>query len=335
MIDLRSDTVTKPTTAMRKAMAEAEVGDDVFGDDPTVNRLEARCAELSGKEAALFVPSGTMANQIAIRVHTRPGDEVLMESGAHPFNHEAGGAAVISGVQIRTVPGERGILSELDVVRALRPANVHFAPATLLCVEDTSNRGGGSVYPLERLMALAETARQHRLSTHLDGARAFNAVVASGISLGERYRSYDTISFCFSKGLGAPVGSVLCGPRDLLELGRRVRKMLGGGLRQAGILAAGAHFALDHHIDRLAEDHALAIEIAKGLRDRGFAVSPPETNMVYVPVQNASQTEQKLATAGVRCLAVAPDCLRLVTHLDVPTSALSTILQAFAHATPE
>ncbi len=330
MIDLRSDTVTRPTGAMRKAMAEAEVGDDVFGDDPTVNRLEALCAEISGKEAALFVPSGTMANQIAIRLHTRPGDEVLMESGAHPFNHEAGGAAVISGVQIRTIFGARGILDPAEVQAAIRPPNVHFAPPTLLCVEDTSNRGGGSVHPADRLQDLAELAHKNGLSAHLDGARAFNAGVASGIPLHERYRCYETISFCFSKGLGAPVGSALCGPRDLIETGRRVRKMLGGGMRQAGILAAGALHALTHHIDRLDEDHQLAKSIAEGLLSLGYCVETPETNMVYVPILNAPQAAIELANSGVACIAVAPDRLRLVTHLDVRRSDLPTILTAFS-----
>jgi threonine aldolase len=223
MIDLRSDTVTRPSDAMRLAMAHAEVGDDVLGDDPTVQRLESVCAERSGKEAALFTPSGSMANLIALTLLTRKGDEVLQEGGSHPFNYEAAGASVVAGVQIRPLPGDRGVLDVATVEAAIRPPNDHFAPATLLTLEDTANRGGGTVYPLERLDALTALARERGLQVHLDGARVFNAVVKSQVPLARRARDMDTVSFCFSKGLGAPVGSVLCGDRDAMVVARRIR----------------------------------------------------------------------------------------------------------------
>jgi threonine aldolase len=331
-VDLRSDTVTRPTEAMKRAMFDAPLGDDVLGDDPTVQRLEAVAAERAGKEAALFVPSGTMANQIAIRILTRPGDEVLMEAGAHPLNHEAGGAAVLAGVQIRPIAGKDGILDPAEVEEAIRPANDHYAPATLLSVEDTSNRGGGSVHPLERLDALTALAQGRGLRVHLDGARAFHAVVASGTPLDRRARGFDTVAFCFSKGLGAPVGSVLCGPRDLMALGRRVRKMLGGGMRQSGLLAAAGLFALEHHIDRLADDHRRARELSMGLLMAQFDVKLPQTNMVYVTVPDAPSLCARLAPHGVLALPVSRTALRLVTHLDIDDAGVLQTLHAFERA---
>jgi threonine aldolase len=328
-VDLRSDTVTRPTAAMKRAMVEAPLGDDVFGDDPTVHALEAASAERSGKEAALFVPSGTMGNQIAIRIHTRPGDEVLMEQGAHPLNYEAGGAAVIAGVQIRPLPSVSGVMDPAAVTAAIRPSDPHFAPATLLSVEDTSNRGGGTVHPLDRLDALAAAARGAGLRTHLDGARAWNAVVASGVPLARRAQGYDTVMFCFSKGLGAPVGSVLCGTRDAIGLARRVRKMLGGGMRQSGILAAAALHALEHHVDRLADDHRRARELSMGLLMSGIDVKLPQTNLVYVDVADGPTAQKLLADAGVWCLAVAPTRLRLVLHLDVDDAGVERTIRAF------
>jgi threonine aldolase len=329
MVDLRSDTVTRPTPAMREAMANAVVGDDVFGDDPTVAALEARCAELAGKEAAMFVPSGTMANQIAIRIHTSPGDEVLLEASSHPYNYEAGGAAVIAGVQLRPIAGVDGLLDPAAVQVAIRPYDVHFAPARLLCVEDTHNRGGGTVHPLDRLDALAATAHASGVATHLDAARGFNAVVQSGVPLARRAAGFDTVSFCFSKGLGAPVGSVLCGPTSLMPTARRVRKLLGGGLRQAGILAAAALYALDHHIDRLADDHRRARELSMGLLMAGYQVKLPQTNILYVDVADASSLQARLADAGVRCVATSPTRIRLVTHLDVGDAGIARAITAF------
>jgi threonine aldolase len=330
LVDLRSDTVTQPTAAMRAAMAEAPVGDDVYGEDPTINRLEQVAAELAGKEAALFVPSGTMANQIALRVHTRPGDEILCHQDGHPYNWEAAGAAVIAGAQCRGLPGERGLLDPETVEAAIRPDDPHIAPARLLVVEDTSNRGGGTVHPLDRLDALAEVAHRHGLATHLDGARVFNAVVASGVPLARRLQGYDTVSFCLSKGLGAPVGSLLCGPRDLLHTGRRVRKMLGGGMRQAGILAAAGLHALKHHVARLEEDHERAARLAAGLRALGLDAPEPDTNLVFVEgLSDARATVAALAGRGVRCGAVGPHTLRLALHLDVDDAGVAHTLDTF------
>jgi len=329
VVDLRSDTVTRPTPAMRRAIAEAEVGDDVFGEDPTILRLEAMAAERLGKEAGLFVPSGTMANQIAIRIHTRAGDELLCEAGGHPFNYEAGGAAMLSGVSSRPLQGQRGLLDPTMVAASFRPVDPHFSPITLLIVEDTSNRGGGSVHPLPLLDALAGTAHDRGAATHLDGARLWNAVVASGESAERRLRGYDTVSMCLSKGLGAPVGSVLVGPAALMERARRFRKALGGGMRQAGILAAAGVHALEHHIDRLADDHARARVLAEGLQGLGLEVRPPETNMVYVKVDDGAHAVNVLAESGVRALAVSPTELRLVLHLDVDDEGVAAAIGAF------
>ena len=328
-VDLRSDTVTRPSAAMRRAIANAEVGDDVFGEDPTVLRLEAMTAERLGKEAALFVPSGTMANQIAIRVHTRAGDELLCEAGGHPFNYEAGGAAMLSGVTIRPLKGERGLLMPKQVRSSFRPVDPHFSPATLLIIEDTSNRGGGTVHPLALLDYLASTAHAGGAATHLDGARMWNAVVASGQSAARRLRGYDTVSMCLSKGLGAPVGSVLAGPSALMERARRFRKALGGGMRQAGFLAAAGVYALENNIERLAQDHARARRLTEGLEGLGFTVRPPETNMVYVTVKDGAQAVTTLAEQGVRALAVSTTELRLVLHLDVDDAGVETAIKAF------
>jgi threonine aldolase len=329
VVDLRSDTVTRPTEAMKKAMMAAPLGDDVLGDDPTVKRLEAEAAKRAGKEGALFTPSGTMANQIALALLTRPGDEVLMESGAHPFNYEAAGGAMIAGVQIRAIPGQHGILDPVDVAGHVRPKDPHFAPATLLCVEDTSNRGGGTVYALDQLDALSKVAREHGLRTHLDGARAFNAVVASGVPLARRADGFDTVSFCFSKGLGAPVGSVLCGPLYLMERARRIRKMLGGGMRQSGILAAACLYALEHHVERLAEDHQRARDLSMGLMMEEYEVRLPQTNIILLTVSDAPTMQRKLEKHGVLCLPTAADTLRLVLHLDVDDAGVEQALTAF------
>ena len=329
MIDLRSDTVTRPTLAMRKAMFEAQVGDDVFGDDPSVNRLESVAAELLGKEAALFVPSGTMANQIAIAVHTRPGDEVIVEVGAHPFNYEAGGAAVISGGQLSPIAGKNGILEAAAVDAAIRPPNVHHTPATLLCIEDTHNRGGGAVHPLERLDELTALAKKRGLATHLDGARLWNAVVASGIPAARRAQGFDTVSFCLSKGLGCPVGSLLCGPAPLIDRGRRVRKLLGGGMRQVGYLAAAGLYALDHHIERLADDHRRARELSMGLMLAQIDVKLPPTTHIYLDVADAYAVRAALHTSGILVHAVSTTRLRLVTHLDFVDADVEAVIRAF------
>ena len=276
-IDLRSDTVTKPTAAMREAMARAEVGDDVFGDDPTVKELEAETAVLLGKEAALFTPSGTMANQLAIRGHTEPGDEILVEANAHLYYYESGAPAALSGVMCRCINGQRGIFAGADVEAALRPADQHFPRTRLLCIENTHNRGGGRIWPIQQLQEVAATARRHGLPLHLDGARLWNASVATGIPERDYATLFDTVSVCFSKGLGAPVGSALVGPKAFIERVRRFRKMFGGGMRQAGIIAAGALFALRNHRTRLAEDHANANALAVGLAAvKGLETEPAE-----------------------------------------------------------
>jgi threonine aldolase len=333
LVDLRSDTVTRPTAAMLAAMTSAPLGDDVLGDDPTVRDLEARCAEVSGKEAAVFVPSGTMANLIAIAVWTRPGDEVLLHEDAHPFHYESAGAAAVAGVQLRPLPGPRGVIAPGSVRAAIRPTYDDHAPrSALLCLEDTHNRGGGRIQPLANTAALLAEAREAGLCSHLDGARLFDAAVASGESVARRAAGFDSVSFCFSKGLGCPVGSALCGPADAIRAARRVRKRLGGGLRQSGLLAAAARYALDHHVQRLADDHQLAREAAMGLLLEGFSVDLPETNMVLVTLPDAAAVQARLAMHGVRCLAVGPDRLRLVFHLDVPRDAVTPIVRAFRAA---
>jgi threonine aldolase len=337
VIDLRSDTVTKPTPAMREAMARAEVGDDVFGDDPTVRELEVQTAEFLGKEAALFVPSGTMANQLAIRGHTQPGDEILVEANAHLYYYECGAPAVLSGVMCRCVEGQRGIFTGADVEAALRPANQHFPPTRLVCIENTHNRGGGKIWSLEQTQQVASTARKHGLQLHLDGARLWNAAVASGISERDYAAHFDTVSVCFSKGLGAPVGSALVGSRDFIERARRFRKMFGGGMRQAGIIAAGALFGLRQHRDRLAEDHANAKALASGLATvEGLEVEPAEveTNMVRFRVRSlpVQQLVDRLRAQGVLVLPVAPDTIRAVTNLMVSSDDIHTAVAIVAGA---
>lgn len=329
-VDLRSDTVTKPTPQMLEAMFSAEVGDDVLGDDPSVIALEREAARLAGMEAALFTPSGTMANQIAIRCHTQPGDEVIMEEGAHPYHYEAGAAAVISGVQIRLVKGRAGVLDPDTLFAAVRPENVHFAPASLICVENTANRGGGTVYPQGILDAIGRGARERGLKAHMDGARVFNAVVASGQPLSRVLQEFDSVAFCLSKGLGAPVGSILAGSAEMIHTARRVRKLLGGGMRQAGYLAAAGSYALEHHVLRLADDHERAQRLAQGLAELGFGVNAPDTNMVYVELPDAHAAQAQLEALGVHCIAIRDDAIRLVTHLDVDDAGISRALEGFA-----
>jgi threonine aldolase len=322
VIDLRSDTVTKPTPAMREAMARAEVGDDVFGDDPTVKELEAETAALLGKEAALFTPSGTMANQLAIRGHTEPGDEILVEGNAHLYYYESGGPAVLSGVMCRCLNGQRGIFTGGDVESALRPADQHFPRTRLVCVENTHNRGGGKVWSLTEIHAVAETAKRHQLRLHLDGARLWNATISSGVPERAYAAHFDTVSVCYSKGLGAPVGSALAGPKDFIAHVRRFRKMLGGGMRQAGIIAAGALYALRNHRTRLAEDHANAKALATGLAEvSGLEAHPEEveTNMVRFRVRAmpAAQLAEAMTQRGAWVLAVDRETIRAVTNLMV------------------
>ncbi len=333
-IDLRSDTITQPTPAMREAMARAEVGDDVFGDDPTVARLEARVAELLGKEAAVFTVSGTMANQLALRAHTEPGDEILIEGHAHIYYYEGGGPAALAGVMCHCLPGVRGVFSAADVEAALRPPDQHFSPTKLVCVENTHNRGGGSVWPMERIREVAAVSRAHGLRLHLDGARLWNASVATGIAERDYAAPFDSVAVCFSKGLGAPIGSALCGTREVIQRARRFRKMFGGGMRQAGIIAAGALHALEHHRARLAEDHVNARALAEGLAGLpGIEIDPAsvQTNIVLIgtPSHSASKLASQLDQAGLRLLAVGPHTLRAVTSLMVLPEQIPVALEIF------
>jgi threonine aldolase len=323
-IDLRSDTVTKPTPGMRAAMAAAEVGDDVIDVDPTVERLQSRCAELLGKEAAIFVPSGTMANQIAVRLHCQAGDELICDVESHIYNYEQGAFAQLTGVATRTVEGRYGVMTVEQLRDLIRPDNEHMVRTRLVWIENTHNRGAGRVQPHENLAEICRWAEQNGLRRHLDGARLFNAEVASGIPVADWARHFDTVSVCFSKGLGAPVGSALAGPRDLIRLARRHRKVLGGGMRQAGIIAAGALYALENNVQRLAEDHANAQRLAEAIRaTEGLTLQPPEidTNMVIFKVDpavaTAAQLVSRLQESGVLVLAFGPTKIRAVTHLDV------------------
>ena len=329
IVDMRSDTVTRPTDGMWNAMRNAEIGDDVLGDDPTVKRLEQMAAERFGKEAAIFTPSGTMANQIAIRLLTQPGDEVLMEAGAHPFNYEGGAAALISGIQIRPIAGTQGILDPKDVARAFRAEDPHFSPVGLICAEDTANRGGGTPYPIENLRALCVLAKQKGTRTHLDGARVFNAEQATGITVAERTENFDTASFCLSKGLGAPIGSLLVGSAAIIHKANWVRKSLGGGMRQSGIIAAAGIYALENHVERMAEDHDRASTLAQNLAKAGYTTTKPATNMVYVTVRDGPMAQKLLDENGVRCLAVSASSLRLVTHLDIDDEAIDLSTNVF------
>jgi threonine aldolase len=324
LIDLRSDTVTKPSHAMRTAIAAAEVGDDVIGTDPTVECLQERCAAILGKEAAIFMPSGTMTNQIAIRVHCRPGDELICETDCHIYNYEQAAYAQLSGVSTRTVDGQGGVL-HVDQLRGLiRPDNEHMARTRLVCLENTHNRGAGRIQPYENVVDICNWARENGLRSHLDGARLFNATVATGTDPADWARHFDTVSICFSKGLGAPVGSALAGSRELIAQARRQRKVFGGGMRQAGIIAAGALYALEHNIPRLAEDHANAQIFADSVRAmEGLTLTTDtvDTNMVIFEVDPAIASAQELAEllgqAGVLVLTMGPTRVRVVTHLDV------------------
>ena len=329
-IDLRSDTVTRPTAAMREAMARAEVGDDVFGDDPGVNALQERVASLLGFEAALFVPSGTQGNLCALLAHCQRGDEYLVGQYAHTYRWEAGGGAVFGSIQPQPIAHQGdGTLALADIEANIKPDDPHFARTRLLCLENTL---GGRVMPPAYLAEATALARRHRLATHLDGARLFNAAVAGGGDPRAAARSiaghFDSVSVCFSKGLGAPVGSALCGSGEFIARARRWRKMAGGAMRQAGVLAAAALHALDHHVDRLAEDHANAKRLAAGLQGLpGVTVQPPETNMVFVdlPRERAAGVVERLRGQGVLCTGLYQ--LRLVTHLDVNADDVDRALQ--------
>ncbi len=324
IVDLRSDTVTRPTAAMRETMARAEVGDDVIDVDPTVDRLQRRTAELLGKEAAIYMPSGSMTNQIAIRIHCKPGDEFLCEENCHVYNYEQGAFAQLSGVVARTVRGTDGVIVRDQLVGLIRPVNDHLVRTRLVTLENTHNRAAGRIQPYEVVEEICRWARGEELRTHLDGARLFNAVAATGIEAADWARHFDTVSVCFSKGLGAPVGSALAGPREVIAEARRHRKRFGGGMRQAGIIAAGALYALEHHRHRFVHDHEHAQILAAAVRrSEGLSLRPDQvdTNIVIFEVDPGSGTAaemvERLKQHGVLMLAVAPQRIRAVTHLDV------------------
>ncbi len=336
-VDLRSDTVTRPTPAMRKAMAEAEVGDDVLGDDPTIQRLEETAANRMGKEAALFVPSGTMGNTIAIKVHTQPGDEILLDWDAHSLRYEVAGPAVVAGVLTRQFRSRRGVPDPAEIEAAISSPNLHAPGTTLLVLENTHNRAGGAIIPLAIHRELYALAQRRGLKVHLDGARIFNAAVASGVPASEYAAQADSVSFCLSKGLGCPVGSLLCGTREFVERARRMRKMLGGGMRQAGVLAACGLVALEQMVDRLAEDHRNARRLAEGMAGlRGIDVDPAavQTNMVYFGTERpAEEVVAALGRERVRCLSTGPRQIRLVTHHDVDAEDIDAVVAAFRRIT--
>lgn len=331
-IDLRSDTVTRPTAAMREAMFSADVGDDVFGEDPTVNALEAKTAALFGHEAGLFCPSGTMTNQIAINVHTRPGDEVICEQNSHIYHYEGGGISRNSGVQARLVEGNRGRMTAAQVEACINGNFDWLARTKLVSVENTANRAGGSYYELATLQAIREVTATHNLACHLDGARIFNALIASGQTALQIGACFDSVSVCLSKGLGAPAGSVLLGSRSFIAQARRVRKVFGGGMRQAGYLAAAGIYALDNHIARLAEDHARATVLADTLAALPYVKSqlPTETNIVIFTLHDhfpVATFLQKLADHGIKAVQFGPQTVRLVTHLDFNDEMLGKTVQ--------
>jgi threonine aldolase len=335
-VDLRSDTVTKPTPAMRKAMAEAEVGDDVYGEDPTVNALQEKVAKILGKEAALFVPSGTMANQLAIKSHTQPGDEVILEASSHSYNFEGGAGGALSGVQFYLLKGVRGILEPSQIEEVIRSGDHHLPVSKLICLENTHNHGGGSIYPVEKMRDIYQVAKSRSLVLHLDGARLWNASVASAIEPSEYARWADSISVCLSKGLGAPVGSLVSGSKEFIDRAHRFRKMFGGGMRQAGIIAAAGIYALDHHMGRLKEDHQNAKRLSFGLREiSGISINPDavETNILFFDAgqtgKSAPQIGQAMKRERVLIHVVGKTRIRLVTHLDVNEEDIETALHAF------
>jgi len=320
-IDFRSDTVTRPSPAMLEAMMKAPVGDDVFGEDPSVNQLEQLAASMFDKEAALFCPSGTMTNQIAIKCHTQPGDEVICDADAHIYQYEGGGIAFNSGCSVKLLPGDRGRINAAQVLEAIQPDDVHRPRTSLVCVENTSNRGGGSCYDFEELKKIKKVCGNNRLAFHIDGARLFNALVAKGETPGQYGELFDSISICLSKGLGCPVGSLLLGTADFIKKARRIRKVFGGGMRQAGYLAAAGIYALQNNIERLSEDHVHARAIASALEERPFVkqVLPVETNIIIFETRDitAKDLVAKLKEHNMLGYAIAPYKVRLVVHLDI------------------
>lgn len=335
LIDLRSDTVTKPSKGMREAMANAEVGDDVYGEDPTINELQKRCAEITGKEAALYVSSGCMANQLAIKSQTNPGDEVILEAESHILNYETAAPAFISGVQVFPVEGKNGVFTAADILKHIRPKAYYFPKTALICIENTHNRAGGTIFPIDEIKKIRELALKEGIRLHMDGARVFNASVETGITVKE-YASYvDSISFCFSKGLGAPVGSILCSDKETITKAHKYRKIIGGGMRQAGILAAAALYALDNNVLRLKEDHEkakyFANEISK-LNDISVDLSTVQTNIIIFRLNRNEAEINKFKSALKDKSILISDgsygSLRSICHLDVSMKDVQLSIKA-------
>ncbi len=332
MIDLRSDTFTKPSAQMLQVMFEAHVGDDVFGEDPTVNELEKYCAALFGMEGALYCPTGTMTNQIAIKCHTQPGDEVICDKVSHVYIYEGGGIAFNSGVQVKNIDGIRGLVTSEDVEACINPDDVHKANTSLVCLENTGNRGGGSCYELDEIIKIKAVCDKHNLKLHLDGARLFNALVAKKQQPKEYGEVFDSISICLSKGLGAPIGSVLLGKADFIKKARRVRKVFGGGMRQAGYMAAAGLYALYNNVDRLAQDHHHAKQIAHELLEKDFVgkMMPVETNIIIFEILSEGGPItfcERMKQNGILCLPISATQVRMVTHLDVHDDMVAQVLR--------
>lgn len=326
-IDLRSDTVTRPTPEMLNAMTKAEVGDDVFGEDPTINQLQEKVAEMFGKEAALFCPSGTMTNQTGIKAHTQPGDEVICDASAHVYQYEGGGIGFNSGCSVKPIQGQYGQFGPEEITASINPPDLHKPLSSLVVVENTSNRGGGHYWSFEKMKAVSDACKQHGLKCHLDGARFFNAVVEEGYTPKETGALFDSISICLSKGLGAPIGSVLTGNKEYIHKAARARKVMGGGMRQAGFLAAAGIYALDHHIERLKEDHQKARKLGDFLRDLSYVqeVVPVQTNIIIfrlIDQINENEFLQQLSKLGIKGVPFGPGLVRFVTHLDITDNML-------------
>jgi threonine aldolase len=329
-IDFRSDTVTKPSPAMLQAMMHAEVGDDVFVEDPSVNKLEEMAAKMFGMEAAIYSPSGTMSNQIGIRCHTQLGDEVICASNAHVYIYEGGGIASNSGSQVKAIEGNKGRITAEQVLAAINPDDVHKARTSLVCLENTSNRGGGSCYDFEEIKKIKKTCADNKLQLHLDGARLFNALVAKNETAKQYGEIFDSISICLNKGLGCPIGSILMGKKDFIKKARRVRKVFGGGMRQAGFMAAAGIYAFEHNIERLKQDHAVAKQIEEALQKKGFikSIMPAETNIVIAETNvPAKEIAAKLEENGVRVIAISTNQVRFVSHLDITPAMLETTIK--------
>jgi len=333
MIDLRSDTVTRPSAAMREAMANAEVGDDVWGDDPTVNLLQDKCKELTGKPAALFVTSGCMGNQLAIKCHTNPAEEIIAEWDSHIVKYEIAGPSFISGVQIMPLKGEHGFMDPDEITAHIRPDWYHYPKTSLVCIENTHNRAGGTIYPLDEIKQVSKVCRENNLKLHMDGARVFNASVESGVNVKDYASEVDSITFCFSKGLGAPIGSILCGEEDFITRAHKFRKILGGGMRQAGIIAAGALYALENNVERLKDDHKNAKHFAEEISKLPYVVIDMEsvqTNIViFNTTKDANRIREVLVGKGVVVTNDGKDKLRAVFHMDVSADQTDQAIEIF------